>query len=188
MNHDLLREWVQMDFDGELDAERRATLEAHLAVCPECAAERASLDRLGQVLQRERLPVRPDFRTAVLAALPAAGWEARRPRSWAWPAALVASFTAAAAVLLGTGMRSADGRGPVVGALAALLDLAVTSAQAGAGLLGASWRGVGLAIGDLFGGSFVRLAIFGLGVLCLNLLFFRLLRRSAPAEAASRRR
>ena len=188
MNHDQLREWVQMEFDGELENGRRADLEAHLAVCPECAAERASLARFGQALRQARVEVRPDFLSAVLAALPSAGWEARSPRSWAWPAALFVVFAVAAASLLRLSGAGGADQGPVLGALAALADLVATSVQTGAGLLTASWRGVGLAIRDLFGGSLVRMAIFGFGVLCLNLLFFRLLRRPTAAEAHTRRR
>jgi hypothetical protein len=188
MNHDQLREWVQMEFDGELEAGRKADLDAHLAVCPECAAERASLARLGQALSRARVEVRPDFRSAVLAALPSAGWEARSPRSWAWPAALFVVFAGVAAGLLGSADAAAASQGPVLGALAALADLLATTVETGAGLLTASWRGVGLALGDLFGGSFVRLGVFGFGVLCLNLLFYRLLRRPTAAEAEARRR
>jgi anti-sigma factor RsiW len=188
MNHDQLREWVQMEFDGELENGRKADLEAHLAVCPECSAERASLARLGQTLAQARVEVRPDFRSAVLAALPPAGWEARSPRSWAWPAALVVAFAAAAAALLGSSGSGSLVQGPVVGAIAALFDLVATTAQTGAGLLTASWRGVGFAVQDLFGGSVLRMGIFGFGVLCLNLLFFRLLRRPSAAKADVRRR
>jgi hypothetical protein len=75
----------------------------------------------------------------------------------------------------------------VLGAFEALFDLALTATQTGAGLLTASWQGVGLAVHELFGGSPLRLAVFGLGVLCLNLLFFRLLRRPA-VELENRRR
>ncbi len=188
MNHEQLREWVQMEFDGELESGRRADLEAHLAICPDCAAERAALARMGEALRQARLELRPDFRTAVLAALPPAGWEARTPRSWAWPAALVVIFGAAAAALLGASGRGAATQGPVLGAFAALVDLMATTVQTGAGLLAASWHGVGLAVQDLFGGSVLRMAIFGFGVLCLNLLFFRLLRRPSAAKAEIRRR
>jgi anti-sigma factor RsiW len=188
MNHDQLREWVQMEFDGELEDGRRAVLEAHLAVCSECAAERSSLARLGASLAQSRIAVRPDFRSAVMAALPQAGWESRSPRSWAWPAAMVAVFAAAAAALLGAGGRAAGDRGPVLGAVSALVDLMATAVQTGAGLLAASWEGVGLAVQDLFGGSLLRMGIFGFGVLCLNLLFFRLLRRPTAARAELRRR
>src|SRR5687768_14044344 len=101
MNHDQLRDWLQMQFDGALDSSRRADLEAHVAICPECAAERIALDGLGRTLREGRLEVRPDFRSAVMAALPPAGWEARSARSWAWPVALVVAFSLAAAAVLG---------------------------------------------------------------------------------------
>ncbi len=185
MNHDQLRDWLQMQFDGELEGGRRADLDAHVAICAECAAERVALDRLGRTLLEGQLKVRPDFRSAVMAALPSAGWEARSARSWAWPAAMVVGFAVAAAAVLGGGEAAA--RGPVLGALEALFDLALTATQTGAGLLAASWQGVGLAVHELFGGSPLRLGVFGLGVLCLNLLFFRLLRRPA-VELENRRR
>jgi hypothetical protein len=48
--------------------------------------------------------------------------------------------------------------------------------QAGAGLLGASWKGIGLIIEEILA-SPASLGAFGFLVLCLNLLLFSLIRR-----------
>ncbi len=66
-----------------------------------------------------------------------------------------------------------------------MLELFGSSLVAGAGLLNASWRGVGLALGRLFDGSLLNLVALGVVVLGLDLLFLRLLlsTRRAVTEA-----
>jgi hypothetical protein len=54
---------------------------------------------------------------------------------------------------------------------------------AGAGLLAASWKGVGLVFERVIS-SPASLGAFGFLVLCLNLLLISLLRRKRPAPAA----
>jgi anti-sigma factor RsiW len=44
--------WISALVDGELDAQRRATLEAHLPGCPQCQAELESLQQLAQSLRQ----------------------------------------------------------------------------------------------------------------------------------------
>ena len=59
----------------------------------------------------------------------------------------------------------------------------------GAGLLDASWRGLGLALGRLFEGSLLNLVAFGVFVIGVDALFLRLLlktRRRVREAAASR--
>ena len=56
-----------------------------------------------------------------------------------------------------------------------MLDLFRSSLLAGAGLLDASWRGLGLALGRLFDGSLLNLAAFGIFVVGVDALFLRLL-------------
>jgi hypothetical protein len=53
---------------------------------------------------------------------------------------------------------------------------------AGAGLLAASWKGVGLVFQDVIS-SPVSLGAFGFLVLCLNLLLISMIRRRRPAGA-----
>jgi hypothetical protein len=67
-----------------------------------------------------------------------------------------------------------------------LLAVAASAALAGAGLLGASWTGLGLVLDKVIS-SPVSLGAFGLLVLCLNLLLVSLIRRRRPAEAPARR-
>lgn len=183
-DHTTFREWLELDADGELPADRRAPLDAHLAACPECSAERRDLARLDGLLRSERLAVRPDFRRAVLNALPAAAWEARAPRSWAFPAVACLLLAAVAAVLFGTSSAELGGGSSVLGALLALAGLAEASALAGGGLLGASWKGVGLVLGDVLA-SPLSLTAFAVLVVCLNLLLVSLVRRRRAAGAAA---
>src|SRR6185295_11761568 len=75
-----------------------ADLELDLGALNELpATERAALARVGGLLAENQIAVRPDFRTAVMAALPPAGWESRHPRTWSFPLAacfLLATFAA----------------------------------------------------------------------------------------------
>ena len=69
-------------------------------------------------------------------------------------------------------------------------EKAAAALLSGAGLLSASWRGVGLALGEAL--DLPAQVVFGLGVLALNALLFLLLRRRgrrrATAAATARRR
>src|SRR5262249_26369083 len=87
-DHTLLHEWLNLEADGCLSADRQRRLDEHVAGCPECQRLRQSFAALGKLLAGARLPVRPDFKARVMAALPAAGWEGRHPRGWALPAAI----------------------------------------------------------------------------------------------------
>jgi hypothetical protein len=57
---------------------------------------------------------------------------------------------------------------------------------AGAGLLGASWKGMGLILDRLIA-SPASLGAFGFLVLALNLFLFSLIRRRKPAGVMARR-
>jgi anti-sigma factor RsiW len=189
MDHAEFERWLDLQLDGvELEAEARVALARHLAACAACQALRRDLGGLRARLERDRVAVRSGFRARVMAALPAADWESRPARAWKAPALLAAGLLAVAALLAGG---TAAAPGAALGTAAALVDLVVASALAGSGLLAASWRGLGMAIADRVLGSPGSLLAFAVGVLCLNLLFFRLLRRrprpaSAPADAAPR--
>jgi anti-sigma factor RsiW len=183
-DHDTFREWLHHEAEGDLSPERRDRLERHLADCPECQAERRDLAHLGAVLTRGRLPVRADFRQSVLAALPAAGWEARHPRTWSFPGSVALLFGIIAAALFG--LRSGPPSGsPVLGAVSALAGFFRATLVAGLGLVHASWKGWGMVFGELFT-SWSTLAAFGVLVICLNLLLLSLVRRRPAPEVVAR--
>ena len=177
---------LQMQADGELTRLDGQRLDRHLASCAACRAERRELARLDELLAAASVPVRPEFRDEVVAALPSAAWESRHPASWAAGVAL--------AVLLGGGAFAlTSGAGVTTSPLAeifvAVFDLFRSSLVAGAGLLDASWRGLGLALARLFDGSWINLAAFAVFVIGVDALFLRLLlrtRRRVRQTAASR--
>jgi hypothetical protein len=71
-------------------------------------------------------------------------------------------------------------------ALLAVGSMLQAALLAGAGLLAASWKGIGLVFEEVIS-SPVSLGAFGFLVLCLNLLLVSLIRRKRPARAAARR-
>jgi anti-sigma factor RsiW len=54
---DPIREWLGAYLDGELNADRRAWVEDHLATCPACQAEMRSLRALSDLLHADPEPV-----------------------------------------------------------------------------------------------------------------------------------
>jgi anti-sigma factor RsiW len=179
---DECREWLLAD-GGELEPAAAARLERHLAACPECRAERAGLAALDALVSRCRLAVRPDFRDQVMAALPVVGWEARHPRTWTFPAAVIFLLAGVATALLGSGAAPLDpSAASGWDALVAVAGLFHAAVLAGSGLLAASWRGVGMVFDSaLSPATFWGFALF---VLCLNLLLISLLRRRRELPAA----
>jgi anti-sigma factor RsiW len=182
-DHSTYREWLNLDADGSLGSGERALLDEHLAACADCRRERQEIEALDGLLRREALPVRSDFQAAVMSALPTAGWEARSPRAWRFTAAVILLLGGFAAALLIAGSAPNPSG---FGALAAVAGMLQASAVAGAGLLGASWMGIGLVL-DKVVASPVSLGAFGLLVLCLNLFLVSLIRRRRPAGALARR-
>ena len=184
--HKDYHELLQMQADGELSRLEAQRLERHLASCPGCREERRELARLDELLGAARIAVRADFRDEVVAALPDAGWQNRHPASWAAGVALVFLLGGGAfALTSGAGVAAA----PLAEIFVAVLDLFRSSLLAGAGLLDASWRGLGLALDRLFDGSLVNLVAFGVFVIGVDALFLRLLlrtRRRVREAAASR--
>jgi len=179
VDHETYQRWLDLDLAGELDEAERARLERHVEDCAACRAERSSLGALDELLDAERVPVREGFRAEVMASLPAAGWEARQPVSWRWPLAACAALLGAAVALLAlTGGVPADS---FSGALGAVADLFATGALAGAGLLAASWKGIGLITVEALGAIPGGLIAFAVLVVCCNLLLFSLLRRRKTA-------
>jgi len=183
-NHDTFREWLFLEPDGELQPAERSRLEEHVRRCDECRGERAAAARLPELLRASRVEVRKGFADEVMAALPATGWQARHPRSWAASLVLLAVLATGAAATVAAGGGLAEGL-PLAAAMGAIVELFRSTALAGAGLLTASWRGIGLALEEALGGSTVSLVVFGVLVLGLDLLFIRFLLRSSRHSSAA---
>lgn len=148
-----------------------------VASSPLLAEEERSMRALFTQLREARVDVQPDFTDRVMAALPR-----RRPLvSWAIAAALLLGFALGGAALL-----SASGLGGSLGLFSALGDFVATSLLAGAGLLGATWSGIGTAVREWLGPSPLNWVIAAAVMLSLCLLLVSLLRRRVPALQRSR--
>lgn len=184
VDHDRYREWLDLALDGALDGSERAELDAHLAACAECRHEQAELAALSRRLSEAVAPVRAGFTGEVMSALGPAPWEARTLRAWRLPFALLLLLGGGAAALFGGAAASLDPAGRAFGAFLALADLFGAALIAGGGLAAASWRGLGLGVGEWLGASPLNLVAAGILVVGLNYLLLRLVRRTArPAGA-----
>ena len=183
-DHTNYREWLYLEPDGELNAGERSSLQQHLASCSSCREERQELANLTEMLEQTRIPVGDQFTQEVMAGLPAAGWETRSPRTWLAALVVVLLLSLGAALLIGGAGEELMSAAPIAAATA-VWELLSSSALAGAGLLAASWKGLGIAFQDLLGQSVWNLVALGALVVCLDLLLFRLLfrRRTAAAES-----
>lgn len=181
-DHSTFQEWLNLDADGRLAPEERARLEQHLAGCEACRLERQELAAFQSLFERTAVPVRSDFADSVMAALPHAGWEGKSPRTWQFPLAVAAMLMLAAGFLIAGSSSASVPSG--LAALDALANMVSASLLAGAGLLGASWKGIGLIVEDIIS-SPVSLGAFAFLVLSLNLLLVSLVRRRKPAAAAA---
>jgi anti-sigma factor RsiW len=179
-DHTYFRDLLDLEVDGGLTAGQQASLDQHLTGCPECRAERGELLALVGLLQRSRLDVQPGFQERVMAALPAAGWESRHPRTWTFPAAVCAALMGVGLSLLGAGSARLGSVYGVVSAMGGLLRAALV---AGIGFTAASWRWFGMFVEQLLG-SPMSLVMFGVFVLCLNLALVTLIRRRRRANVA----
>lgn len=197
--HSEFLDMLDLAAEGELAAAESRRLADHLEGCADCrAAERRTVS-LHRALAEAKLPVREGFRAQVMAALPQAEWQraaSRTPheaaaapttprRALAWAAGLFLLLGTASALLLvaATGGGSAL---PGGGLLAAVGEMAIAGLVTGAGLLGASWSGVGLAVGQLFASAPGTLVAFALLLAFLSGLLFVLLRRPRARQAAAR--
>jgi uncharacterized membrane protein len=188
-DHTLYRELLNLELDGCLNVEQRGRLAAHLAACPECLAERDQLHALTGLLERSALAVEPEFKQRVMASLPAAGWESRHPRTWTFPVAALVALLAAGAGLLGAGSARHPGSGgggaaSAYGVLAALGGLLRAALVAGVGVTAASWRWSEMFVEQLLA-SPMSLTMFGVFVVCLNLVLVSLIRRGAGRHGSS---
>lgn len=187
MDHDTYREWLDLEIDDGLEPAQRERLAAHLEACAECREERLRSIALAERLAAARVEVRPGFAAEVVAALEPAPWEARRPSAWRWPLALLVVLAAGSAALSSLAATTA-GFGGWWAAAGAIAEMLVAGLVAGAGMAGATWSGVGAAIGDWLGGSPVRLVVALVAVVLLNVLALRSLRRRPRAATARRAR
>ncbi|HKI86759.1 MAG TPA: zf-HC2 domain-containing protein [Thermoanaerobaculia bacterium] len=187
LEHDTYREWLDPSRTGELSAAEEAQLSRHLSQCASCREELEVTTRLNALLVSDRIEPRADLVDMVMARLPEAGWQARHPRSWLPALAALTVIGSGAAALLGGGAAEIEPHAPFLGALAALFELFKGALLAGAGLLRASWHGVGLAVGNLLTRSWLDSSLTVIGVLSLDLLLLALYRRYGrqrrPAES-----
>jgi anti-sigma factor RsiW len=181
-NHSTYEEWLYLEADGGLSTAERAQLHRHLLSCSRCRRESEQVPALFEFLSSGQVEVREGFSDEVMAALPAAGWEARNPRSWVVAAVLLIALGGLSALLVGAGGEM-QGTG-VVGAIA---ELFLTTVTAGAGLLSASWQGIGMAVSEAIGGSALQTLVFTIFVVGVDVLFLRSLIRSWRRPAVSAR-
>jgi anti-sigma factor RsiW len=180
-DREALRELLDLDLDGQLGAAERSRLQEHLAADAELAAEHRRLLALHSGLKEARVPVRPGFKAQVMAALPLPAWLPQPSFVWTLPLAMTTVLAITAAWFLSG---SALGEGALVGTGLAVVDFLVATSMAGAGLLAASWSGLGLFLEELVARTGLSLLALAVPVVLLNLLFFSLLRRRrAPAAA-----
>lgn len=188
IDHSTYQEWLHSEVDGGLTTGERSQLRDHLVYCEQCKAERGELIRLEQLLADSHLAVRADFCDEVMASLPAAGWEARSPKSWIAALVAVVLLVAGAAALISSAGQGFEPAVPLAGAFVAILEMLQSSALAGAGLLTASWKGLGLAFQELLGGSIWNLLAFSALVFAVDFMLIRMLRRQGqPARERSAR-
>lgn len=173
-----LEMWLDQDLDDTLSVDDRARLERALAEGEETRGLHREMQAFSALLDESKIQARAGFREQVMAGLPAAAWEPRRSPAWLMPLAMALVLALAAGLLLS----STDfTNGASFGTALALVDFLQAASFAGAGLWAATWRGFGLGLEELLASSPLNLLAFGFGVMCLNLLFFRLLRRPALA-------
>ncbi|HXT19798.1 MAG TPA: hypothetical protein VN811_09220 [Thermoanaerobaculia bacterium] len=182
---------VDLAVDGGLAATEREALRARLAGDESLCREEREMQRLHEALAAGRVVARPGFTAAVMAALPeSAPWADRKLLGWR---SVLGTLAAVLALALGAfgiaGARGADGVG--FAAARAVVDFAASAALSGAGLLAASWRGVGMAVAAAL--DLPATVVFGIGVVAVNALLIALLRRprrrrAALAAAVRRRR
>jgi hypothetical protein len=182
---------VDLSVDGALAPAEREALRARVADDGALRREERELQRLHEVLAAGRVTARPGFATAVMAALPeSAPWADRRLLGWR---SVLGTLAAVLALAVGTfAVAGAQGSGGAGFATArAVAAFATSAALSGAGLLAASWRGVGMAVAAAL--DLPATVAFGIGVVAVNALLIALLRRprrrrAALAAAVRRRR
>lgn len=188
MEHESWLLAIELALDNELSAAEQKELTLHLAGCADCRSEAERSERAVTRLAAERISPRPGFVDQVMAALEPATWEARSPRSWRLPVALLAALAVASAALFASGAAALRPSGGAAEVAAALFELFRAALAAGSGLANASWRGVGDAVGEWLRGSPGNwTAGLVLAVATYYLLFRLLTARRRPVALAERR-
>lgn len=177
-NRDEIRTLLHRELDRDLAPAEARRLEALCRQEPALAAERRELRDLSHLLASDRIEARPGFDRTVLSALPEQPrWARAEGRSrWLFPLAVAVLLLSGTLLLLG----GATGE-PIPGLLVSVAEFFGSSILAGAGLLGASWTGVGMIVGELLEGP--GWIAFGLGVLALDILLLKLLRQGGSSAA-----
>ncbi len=170
-------ELIDAYVDGEVSAAERRQAERHLASCAFCRDEADSLSALHGLLAAERHG--PEAR-AVLSPRRVSS-RRRAAVSLAALVALPAGVTAAVATFA-PGVRSA------ASAFVTVSDFAITVSLLGAGLLEASWRGLGTTMSSAFAPTGPVLFVGGAAAVGVTGLLVSLVRRgSRPAAQRTRR-
>lgn len=181
MDQAALREWIDLELDGDVSSGMTEQLRDELSRQPELQRERQALRSLHGMFHDAKIDVRPHFAEQVVEALPKPAWDTAqapgRVPVWALPVAMVVLLATASSLMFSS---SASGQHMWETGMM-LADLMKTSVLAGSGLLFATWRGVGFGVEEMVADSTLNLAAFGVLVLCLNLLFVSMLRRRRAA-------
>lgn len=181
----VLEDLVQRHLDDELSDYEQRKLEQHLRGSADLRREQAQLEGVVALLDECRVPVEDGFHERVMSSLPAAGWEARNARAWRLPAALLAALAVVGTVLAKAAQPAA---GSIAGALSAAFDLMITAALTGFGLLGATWKGLQVAVRGLGAGSPWTVVGLVIVVLVLNVVLFLALRPRPKLVPAAEKR
>lgn len=173
---------VDLGVDGALAPADNEALRARIDNDEALRREERELGRLHEALAAGRVAARPGFTAAVMAALPeSAPWADRKLLGWRSVLGTLAAVLVLALGAFGVaGTRGMDGAG--FAAARAVADFAVSAALSGAGLLAASWRGVGMAVAAAL--DLPATVVFGIGVVAVNALLIALLRRPRRRRAA----
>ncbi len=176
---------VDMAVDDSLPQAERAALRERLAGDEALRREERDLGRLNELLAAGRIAARRGFTEDVMAALPETAPWARRPLlGWRTAVAALAAMVALAVGLLGVGGTRLQPASPLFAAARAVVDFAASAALSGAGMLAASWRGVGMAVQAAL--DLPATVVFGIGVVAINALLVMLLRRNRRRRAVVR--
>lgn len=178
-----LSEWLDLDLEGELGRAEKAHLDARLEASAELRAERRALAAIHAMFDEGRIPVRPELCTRVMSSLPVAAWEAQRSPAWTLPLAIMLLLALGAVLTLGTAGHLVT-ESPTLGTVLAVADFLGTTTMAGAGLVAASWHGLGLGLEAFIAESGLNLLALATLVVFINLLFFGMLRRPRAVRAA----
>ena len=179
------RRWLDLDLEGELPEQDQARLAEIARTDERVAAERRALESLHRMIKDDQIAVRPGFTARVMSALPRAWWEERGSAGlpvWALPLAMTLILALGGATLL----VGAEETGRFTGIGLAVIDFMQVTFLAGAGMLFATWRGIGFGLEQLIADSGMNLLAMIGAVVFLNLLFFSLLRRPSPVSESTR--